>query len=60
MQLQRRTSCFPFLTVGVDVLGPSGDNFLTTYIFQKDDVAKIEGVAWIAEAALIGEERKSY
>jgi hypothetical protein len=42
--LERKTFCFPILTVEVDVQGQIGDNFLTTYIFQKDGVAKIEGV----------------
>lgn len=59
-RLQRKTFYFRFLTAGVDVQGQIGDDFLTTYIFRKDGVAKIEGVAWIAEAALIGEEGKSY
>lgn len=53
-------SCFPFLIVEVDAQGLTGDNFLTTYIFQKDGVAKIEGVAEIAETALIVEKGKGY
>lgn len=59
-RLQRRMSCFPFLTVEVDVQGLTGDNFLTIYIFQKDGVAKIEGVAKIAETALTGEKGRGY
>ena len=59
-RLQRRMSCFPFLTVEVDVQGLTGDNFLMTYIFQKDGVAKIEGVAKIAETVLTGEKGKGY
>ena len=60
MELQGRRSCFPFLTVEVDAQGLTGDNSLTTYIFQRDGVAKIEGVAKIVETALTGEKGKGY
>jgi hypothetical protein len=53
-------SCFLFLTVEVGVLGLNEDNFLMTYTFQKDGVAKIEGAAEIAETVLTGEKGKGY
>ena len=48
------------MTAEAGVQGMTGDNFLTTYIFRKDGVAKIEGVDEIAETALTGEKAKSY
>jgi hypothetical protein len=60
MELQGRTSCFPFLTVEVDAQGPTGDNSLTTYISQRDGAAKIEGVAKIVETALTGDKGKGH
>jgi hypothetical protein len=60
MALQRRMSGFLFLTVEVDAQGLTGDNSLTTYIFQRDGVAKIAEVAKIGETALTGEEGKGY
>lgn len=60
MELQGRKSCFTFLTVEVDAQGLTGDNSPTTYIFQRDGVAKTEGVAKIVETALTGEKGKGY
>ena len=60
MRLQRIMSFCFFRTVEVGVQGLTEDIFLTTYTFQKDGVAKIEGVGKIAEMALTGEKGKGF
>ena len=44
IRLQRKRVYLFFLTLEVDVQGLIGGNFLTSPIFQKDGVAKIEEV----------------
>ena len=44
IRLLRKRAYFFFLTLEVDVQGLTGGNFLTSPIFQKDEVAKIEEV----------------
>ena len=60
MRLQRRMSCCSFQTVEVGAQDLTEDIFLMTYTFQKDGVAKIEGVAKIVEMALTGEKGKDF